>query len=105
MRKQSTTEGQTSRVVWESLEEWARKKVQLKAKRQLPSIVYSESEQEAEEKRDLFVLWCKREGYDRASETLLSDWERMITFYRFPKEHWRHLRTTNVVDRPLQRSG
>lgn len=77
------------------------KKVQLKAKRQLQSIVYSESEQEAEEKRDLFVLWCKREGYDRASETLRRDWERMITFYRFPKEHWKHLRTTNIVESPF----
>ena len=77
------------------------KKVQLKAKRQLQSIVYSESEQEAEEKRDLFVLWCKREGYARASETLLRDWERMITFYRFPKEHWKHLRTTNIVESPF----
>lgn len=77
------------------------KKVQLKAKRQLQSIVYSESEQEAEEKRDLFALWCKREGYDRASETLRRDWERMITFYRFPKEHWKHLRTTNIVESPF----
>ena len=77
------------------------KKVHLKAKRQLQGIVYSESQQEAEEKRDLFVLWCKGEGYDRASETLLRDWERMITFYRFPREHWKHLRTTNIVESPF----
>ena len=25
----------------------------------------------------------------------------MVTFYRFPKEHWRHLRTTNVVESPF----
>jgi len=25
----------------------------------------------------------------------------MITFYRFPKEHWVHLRTTNVVESPF----
>ena len=24
-----------------------------------------------------------------------------MTFYRFPKEHWRHLRTTNVVESPF----
>ncbi len=25
----------------------------------------------------------------------------MITFYQFPREHWRHLRTTNVVESPF----
>jgi len=77
------------------------KKVKLKAKRQLQSVVYSESQQEAEEKRDLFVLWCEREGYHRASEALTRDWDRMVTFYHFPKEHWKHLRTTNVVESPF----
>ena len=77
------------------------KKVKLKAKRQLQSVVYSESQQEAEEKRDMFVLWCEREGYHRASEALTRDWDRMVTFYRFPKEHWKHLRTTNVVESPF----
>ena len=77
------------------------KKVQPKAKRQLQDIVYSESRQEAEEKRALFVHWCQREGYHRASETLIRDWERMVTFYRFPKEHWKHLQTTNVVEPPF----
>ena len=77
------------------------KKVHLKAKSQLRDIVYSESRQEAEEKRDLFVHWCRKEGYQRASETLVRDWDRMVTFYRFPSELWRHLRTTNVVESPF----
>jgi len=25
----------------------------------------------------------------------------MVTFYQFPKEHWKHLRTTNVVESPF----
>jgi putative transposase len=25
----------------------------------------------------------------------------MVTFYRFPREHWEHLRTTNVVESPF----
>jgi hypothetical protein len=29
------------------------------------------------------------------------DWERLVTFYAFPKEHWKHLRTTNVVESPF----
>ncbi|MBI5562793.1 MAG: transposase [Deltaproteobacteria bacterium] len=32
---------------------------------------------------------------------LEKDWERMVTFYGFPKEHWRHLRTTNMVESPF----
>ena len=37
----------------------------------------------------------------RAAEGLERDWERMVTFYDFPAEHWRHLRTTNVVESPF----
>jgi hypothetical protein len=37
----------------------------------------------------------------RAVDRLHHDWERLITFYQFPKEHWRHLRTTNVVESPF----
>ncbi|MDW8069820.1 MAG: transposase, partial [Anaerolineae bacterium] len=29
------------------------------------------------------------------------DWERMVTFYRYPREHWRHIPTTNVVESPF----
>ena len=77
------------------------KKVQGQAKSDLQGIVYSESRQEAEEKRDLFINWCRREGHRRAGETLVRDWDRMVTFYRFPEEHWKHLRTTNVVESPF----
>jgi transposase-like protein len=31
----------------------------------------------------------------------MTDWDRMVTFYSFPKEHWTHLRTTNVVESPF----
>jgi transposase-like protein len=29
------------------------------------------------------------------------DWEAMLAFYRFPKEHWGHLRTTNPLESPF----
>jgi Transposase, Mutator family len=29
------------------------------------------------------------------------DWERLVTFYAFPQEHWKHLRTSNVVESPF----
>ena len=40
-------------------------------------------------------------AYPNAVQTLERDWDRMITFYRFPKEHWVHLRTSNVVESPF----
>ena len=29
------------------------------------------------------------------------DWEQLVIFYAFPKEHWKHRRTTNVVESAL----
>jgi transposase-like protein len=36
-----------------------------------------------------------------AGQRLAEDWDRLVTFYAFPKEHWKHLRTTNVVESPF----
>ncbi len=77
------------------------KKAQDKAKGKLQELVYSANGEEAEASRDEFVRWCRKEGHDRAAVALEQDWERMVTFYRFPKEHWKHLRTTNVVESPF----
>lgn len=77
------------------------KKAQPEAKPRLQDIAYAASRPEAEAKRDDFLAWCRQEGYRAAGETLLRDWDRMVTFYRFPQEHWKHLRTTNVVESPF----
>ena len=29
------------------------------------------------------------------------DWDRFVTFYQFPREHWSHLRTSNPVESPF----
>ena len=42
------------------------KKAQPQAKRRLQDIAYAESRPEAEEKRDLFLKWCRKEGYRAA---------------------------------------
>jgi len=77
------------------------KKVQAQAKRELQGIAYAETREQAETRRDDFIRWCRQGGYRGAGETLVRDWDRMVTFYQFPKEHWKHLRTTNVVESPL----
>ena len=40
-------------------------------------------------------------GFPTAVEILERDWERMVTFYDFPEQHWQHLRTTNPVESPF----
>jgi putative transposase len=77
------------------------RKVQMEAKGRLQKIAYSQSLKEAEGYRDQFLKWCQEGNYQRAADTLERDWERMVTFYSFPKEHWRHLRTTNPVESPF----
>jgi putative transposase len=77
------------------------KKLHGQAKRRLQDIVYAETREAAELSRDELIGWCRQEGYRSAAETLVRDWDRMVTFYRFPKEHWRHLRTTNVIESPF----
>ena len=49
----------------------------------------------------MFTRWCGDHSYEAASEAIERDWERMVTFYDFPREHWRHLRTTNPVESPF----
>ena len=77
------------------------KKAQAQGKLGLQKIFSAESRQDAEDSRKYFLDWCKKESYQAARESLERDWERMLTFYQFPKEHWKHLRTTNIVESPF----
>jgi len=36
--------------------------------------------------------------YDKAVECLTKDREALLAFYDFPAEHWKHLRTTNIIE-------
>jgi putative transposase len=36
--------------------------------------------------------------WPKAIEKITSDKEALLTFYDYPAEHWRHLRTTNPVE-------
>ena len=76
------------------------KREQMEAKELLRAVVYAPSRAAALKAREAFA---KRYGpwYPKAVATLEEDWERMVTFYDFPEEHWKHLRTTNVVESPF----
>ncbi len=66
----------------------------------LRKMPYADSRSECEQLRNEFGARY-RKPYPKTVETLFRDWERMVTFYRFPKDHWTHLRTTNVVESPF----
>ena len=73
---------------------------QSEAKDILRAVVYALSRAEAVKAREVFArryrLW-----YPKAVDVLEDDWERMVAFYDFPEDHWKHLRTTNVVESPF----
>ena len=77
------------------------KRRQEEAKLLLRRIPYAPSRTEAERLRTAFTTWCRDRSYEAAAEALERDWDRMITFYDFPKEHWGHIRTTNPVESPF----
>jgi transposase-like protein len=76
------------------------KKVQAEAKELLTAIPGASTRAEAEKQRDTFT---KRfgSGHPNAVECLTKDWDRLVTFYDFPEAHWKHLRTTNVIESPF----
>ena len=39
--------------------------------------------------------------YPKAVASLRRDQAQLLTFYDFPAEHWRHLRTTNIIESPF----
>jgi transposase-like protein len=76
------------------------KKKQAEARELLRRIPYAPTRREAESLRDEFRSSYGQE-HPKAVETLERDWERMVAFYAFPKDHWKHLRTTNPVESPF----
>jgi putative transposase len=73
------------------------KSQQAKAKRALQEIWMAETKRDALVAFDAFVeTWGVK--YDKAVECLIKDRHALLTFYDFPAEHWKHLRTTNVIE-------
>lgn len=77
------------------------RKQQAQARLLLCQIPHAQTRAEAERLRSHFVDWCCQRGYGDAVATLERDWDQMVSFYRFPKEHWTHIRTTNPVGSPF----
>jgi transposase-like protein len=77
------------------------KKQQGTAKELLTKVMYAPTRKAAEAARQVFSEWAKSAQYERAATLLEEDWDRMVAYYAFPKEHWVHLRTSNIIESPF----
>ena len=73
------------------------KKVQPSAKGMLQEIWMAETKDDAEKAFDAFTETFEAK-YPKAVSCLVKDREVLLTFYDFPAEHWRHIRTTNPIE-------
>jgi transposase-like protein len=73
------------------------KGLQPRAKQHLQEIWMAETRKDAETAFDFF-LEAYGAKYDKAAACLEKDRDVLLTFYDFPAEHWKHLRSTNPVE-------
>lgn len=73
------------------------KRQQPGAKDKIHDIWMAATRAEAEQAFDLFLTTYGAK-YPKACECLEKDRKELLTFYDFPAEHWKHLRTTNPIE-------
>lgn len=73
------------------------KSVQSKAKDHLHDIWQAETAKDANAAFGLFITTYGAK-YDKAVAKLVKDRDALLTFYDFPAEHWKHIRTTNPIE-------
>ena len=87
-----TTRWPTCSLVWP-------KREQTEAKELLREVVYAPSRAGADKARDAFA--DQRRHVSQGGRDPGRRLGRMTAFFDFPARHWRHLRTTNVVESPF----
>jgi putative transposase len=73
------------------------KRLQPRAKEAIHAIWMADTHEAANQAFDSF-LETYGAKYPKACECLAKDREDLLTFYDFPAEHWKHLRTTNPIE-------
>jgi transposase-like protein len=73
------------------------KSLQSNAKSKLHQIWQAANKDEAERHFNDFVNTYEAK-YPKAAQCLEKDRDALFTFYDFPAEHWRHIRTTNPIE-------
>jgi transposase-like protein len=76
------------------------RRLQAKAKEALHEIVFAASRHDAEEAVAAFAAQYGTK-YPKAVDALTRDQAELLTLFDFPAEHWKSLRTTNVVESPF----
>jgi len=77
------------------------KKRQDEVRKALHRIFYAACLDDARGEAKQFLSHYSRE-FPTACETLASHLEECLTFYRFPERHWKHIRTSNVIERAFK---
>ena len=73
------------------------KRLQRRAKEALREIREAPSRKAAEKEMDRFETEYGAK-YPKAVESLRRDQKKLLTFYDFPAEHWKHIRTSNPIE-------
>jgi putative transposase len=76
------------------------KRLQPRVKAALHEGMYAETRAHA---RDAITRFATEYGpkYPKAVTTLEQDADVLLTFFDFPAKHWKHLRTSNVIESPF----
>jgi transposase-like protein len=76
------------------------KRLQPRVKVALHEVMYAEARDQAREAAQRFAAEYGSK-YPKAVTTLEQDADALLTFFDFPAEHWKHLRTSNVIESPF----
>jgi len=77
------------------------KKRQDEVRKALHRIFYAACLDDARDEARQFMSRYQIE-FPSAAETLARHLEECLTFYRFPERHWKHIRTSNVIERAFK---
>ena len=73
------------------------KSVQSKAKSMIHNMYMAPTAADAREAYDLFIKTFEAK-YPKAVACLTKDEDSLFSFYSFPAQHWKHIRTTNPIE-------
>lgn len=73
------------------------RRLQPRAKKALHDMMYAEGRAACEADMKRFAEEWKPK-YPKAVASLVTDSERLLTHFDLPAEHWKHIRTTNVIE-------
>lgn len=76
------------------------KRLQPRAKAQLREAMYADTREHAHEAIARFAEEYEAK-YPKAVECLRADEEPLLVHFDFPAEHWKHLRTSNIIESPF----